>query len=164
MKAKLDLDVGGQTYATGLAPPQREALRRSKPGDLIAMAGDDESVGVDLETWCRLTGNPLLESGLQYGRPRWIFRYGAAPGPRPRATNSARSEGAGGERNLRHGRRAVCTRKYRRDFAFLFSVRSDHRVDERNAIRRAPRGDFARAAAGSHCFTNQRGQRYAGAA
>ena len=42
-------------------------LRRSRPGDLVAVVGDEESVGPELETWCRFTGNPLLGS---YGRKR----------------------------------------------------------------------------------------------
>jgi sulfatase maturation enzyme AslB (radical SAM superfamily) len=29
-----------------------------------------------LETWCRFTGNPLLESAVEEGRARWVFRRG----------------------------------------------------------------------------------------
>jgi pyruvate-formate lyase-activating enzyme len=51
-------------------------LRSSRPGDLVAVVGDEESVGPELETWCRFTGNPLLESTVEEGRTRWVFRRG----------------------------------------------------------------------------------------
>ena len=56
-------------------------LRRSRPGDLIALLGDEETIGPELETWCRFTGNPLLETSSERGRTRWIFRYGAVAVP-----------------------------------------------------------------------------------
>jgi sulfatase maturation enzyme AslB (radical SAM superfamily) len=56
-------------------------LRRCRPGDLIAIVGDEASVGSELETWCRFTGNALLESTAEKGRMRWIFRCGAIPSP-----------------------------------------------------------------------------------
>jgi len=34
-----------------------------------------------LETWCRFTGNPLLESTVENGRTRWVFRFGTAAMP-----------------------------------------------------------------------------------
>ena len=55
-------------------------LRRSRAGDLIAVIGDEASVGPELERWCRFTGNSLLETTLEDGRSRWVFRYGAAAG------------------------------------------------------------------------------------
>lgn len=79
MKALIDLDVGRKTFASGLMPELIAALRRSRAGDLLAVVGDDESVGRDLETWCRFTGNSLLETTTVNGRMRWVFRCGAAP-------------------------------------------------------------------------------------
>jgi len=55
-------------------------LRRSRPGELIAVLGDEPSVGPELERWCRFTGNSLLETTLENGRSRWVFRCGAAAG------------------------------------------------------------------------------------
>jgi len=55
-------------------------LRRSQPGDLVAVVGDEASVGPDLQRWCRFTGNSLLETTIENGRSRWVFRYGAAAG------------------------------------------------------------------------------------
>lgn len=54
--------------------------RRSRPGALVAVTGDDATVGPALETWCRFTGNTLLEAGIEQGRMRWVFRCGSAAG------------------------------------------------------------------------------------
>ena len=77
MKADNDLDVGRKTFVSGLLPELIAALRRSRLGDLVALAGEDESIGPELETWCRFTGNPLLEATVEKGRARWVFRCGA---------------------------------------------------------------------------------------
>jgi len=77
MKADIDLDIGRKTFVSGLLPELIAALRRSQLGDLVALAGEDESIGPELETWCRFTGNPLLEATVEKGRARWVFRYGA---------------------------------------------------------------------------------------
>src|SRR5882762_3916296 len=76
MKADIDLGIGRKTFASGLLPELIGVLRRSRPGDLVAVVGDEESVGPELETWCRFTGNPLLESTVEEGRTRWVFRRG----------------------------------------------------------------------------------------
>ena len=55
-------------------------LRRSRPGDLVALAGDDAGVGPELERWCRFTGNSLVETTIENGRSRWVFRCGTAAG------------------------------------------------------------------------------------
>jgi hypothetical protein len=79
MRTDIELDIGRKTFTSGLLPELIAMLRRSRPGDLVALIGDDESVGPELETWCRFTGNPLLETTIEDGRRRWIFRYGAIP-------------------------------------------------------------------------------------
>jgi uncharacterized Fe-S cluster-containing radical SAM superfamily protein len=81
MRADVDLDIGRKTLASGLLPELIAVLRRSQPGDLVALVGDEESVGPELETWCRFTGNPLLEAMTDKGRPRWVFRCGAVAAP-----------------------------------------------------------------------------------
>jgi uncharacterized Fe-S cluster-containing radical SAM superfamily protein len=77
MTADVELEIGRKTFASGLLPQLIAVLRRSRRGDLIALVGDDESVGPELETWCRFTGNALLETAVENGRKRWVFRYGA---------------------------------------------------------------------------------------
>jgi hypothetical protein len=81
MKAEIELDIGRKTFASGLLPELVAILRRSRPGDLVALVGDEESVGPELETWCRFTGNPLLETTADKGRSRWVFRCGAVAVP-----------------------------------------------------------------------------------
>ncbi len=76
MKADIDLDIGRKTFASGLLPELIAVLRRSRPGDLVAVIGDEEGIGPELETWCRFTGNPLLEATVEKGRARWVFRCG----------------------------------------------------------------------------------------
>src|SRR5262249_39193713 len=81
MKANIELDISGKTFASGLLPELIAVLRRSEPGDLIAVVGDDESMGPELETWCRFTGNTLLEATIEKGHARWVFRYGTIAVP-----------------------------------------------------------------------------------
>ena len=73
MKANIELDAGGKTFEL------IAALRRSRPGDLLALISDEASVGADLETWCRFTRNTLIESTGEAGRARWVIRCGEAP-------------------------------------------------------------------------------------
>ncbi len=79
MKADIDLDIGRKTFASGLLPELIAALRRSSPGDLVALRAEDQSIGPALETWCRFTGNALLEATVENGHARWVFRCGAVP-------------------------------------------------------------------------------------
>jgi pyruvate-formate lyase-activating enzyme/TusA-related sulfurtransferase len=81
MKADIDLDIRRKTFASGLLPELIAVLRRSRPGDLVAVVGDDKSLGTELETWCRFTGNPLQEATAEGGRTRWVFRCGAVAQP-----------------------------------------------------------------------------------
>jgi pyruvate-formate lyase-activating enzyme len=85
MKADLDLDIGRKTFGSGLLPELIAVLRRSRPGDLVAVVGDavgkEQSIGPGLETWCRFTGNPLLEATVEKGRARWVFRCGVVDVP-----------------------------------------------------------------------------------
>ena len=81
MKADIDLDIRRKTFASGLLPELIAVLQRSRPGDLVAVVGDEESLGPELETWCRFTGNSLLEATLEKGRPRWVFRCGTVAQP-----------------------------------------------------------------------------------
>jgi uncharacterized radical SAM superfamily Fe-S cluster-containing enzyme len=81
MKANIALDIGRKTFASGLLPELIAVLRRSQPGDLVALVGDEESIGPELETWCRFTGNPLAEATVEKGRARWVFRCGAVAAP-----------------------------------------------------------------------------------
>lgn len=80
MRADIELNIGGKTFATGLLPELITTLHRCRPGDLVAVVGEQQSIGPELETWCRFTGNALLEATSEQGRSRWVFRCGAAAG------------------------------------------------------------------------------------
>src|SRR6266851_3101080 len=81
MRADVNLDIGRKTFASGLLPELIAVLRRSHLGDLVAVVGDEQGVGSELETWCRFTGNPLLEGTVENGRARFVFRCGAVAVP-----------------------------------------------------------------------------------
>ena len=80
MKAHIHLDVGRKTFASGLLLELIAALRRSRPGDLVAITSA-ENIGTELETWCRFTGNALVESIVEKGGGRWVIRCGPASVP-----------------------------------------------------------------------------------
>jgi pyruvate-formate lyase-activating enzyme len=81
MKADIHLDINRKTFVSGLLPELIAVLRRSQPGDLVALVGDEESIGPELERWCRFTGNSLLETTIEKGRMRWVFRCGSVAVP-----------------------------------------------------------------------------------
>lgn len=78
VKTSIELDAGIKTFASGLLPELIAALRRSRPGDLVAIIGEP-SLGIDLEAWCRFTRNSLIDTTVEADRKRWVIRYGEAP-------------------------------------------------------------------------------------
>jgi pyruvate-formate lyase-activating enzyme/TusA-related sulfurtransferase len=79
IRADIEFDAGGKTFANGLLVELIAALARTRPGDLIAVKGSDAAVGGDLEAWCRFTRNSLVDVSLEEGRHRWVIRCGEAP-------------------------------------------------------------------------------------
>jgi pyruvate-formate lyase-activating enzyme/TusA-related sulfurtransferase len=78
-KAKIELDAGAKSFATGLLPELIAALRRCRPGDLLAVTSSKEGLGSDLEAWCRFTRNTLVDTIVEAGRTQWVIRSGEAP-------------------------------------------------------------------------------------
>jgi TusA-related sulfurtransferase len=78
-KASVELDAGAKTFASGLLLELIEALRRTQPGDLIAVTSGEANVAAELEGWCRFTRNTLVDFGDEAGRRRWVVRNGEAP-------------------------------------------------------------------------------------
>jgi TusA-related sulfurtransferase len=78
-EAKIELYAADRTFANGLLVELIAALQRSRPGDLLALTGDESAIGADLRAWCGFTGNSLIESTLEAGGTRWLIRCGAAP-------------------------------------------------------------------------------------
>src|SRR5260221_10730954 len=79
MEAGIELDTGTKTFASGLLPELIAALRRSRPGDLVAITSGEASIGAELEAWCRFTRNTLVDRTVEASRTRWVIRYGEAP-------------------------------------------------------------------------------------
>jgi TusA-related sulfurtransferase/uncharacterized Fe-S cluster-containing radical SAM superfamily protein len=79
MKANIELDAGAKGFAAGLLADLIAALRRSRPGDLLAITSTEGTVGADLEAWCRFTHNTLVDSRSNAGSTRWVIRCGPAP-------------------------------------------------------------------------------------
>ncbi len=78
-KGNIELDVGVKSFATGLLPELIAGLRRCRRGDLMAVVGSEADLGVDLERWCRFTGNTLVDTTVEAGRTRWVIRCGEVP-------------------------------------------------------------------------------------
>jgi pyruvate-formate lyase-activating enzyme len=79
-KAKIELDAGVKSFATGLLPELIAALHRCGPGDLLAVVSSEADLGRELEVWCRFTHNTLVDTTVEAGRTRWTIRCGEAPG------------------------------------------------------------------------------------
>src|SRR5262249_58030490 len=80
LKARIEIESRGRTFASGLLLDIVAALRETSRGDLVAIVGDDPALGRDLETWSRLTRNPIVAFTSENGRTRWVFRHGDPPG------------------------------------------------------------------------------------
>jgi pyruvate-formate lyase-activating enzyme len=78
-KTRIEIDAGRKTFSSGLLPELIVALRRCRPGDLLAVIGRETDIGADLETWCRFTRNTLVDAATAAGRTRWVIRCGEAP-------------------------------------------------------------------------------------
>jgi TusA-related sulfurtransferase len=79
IRADIEVDAGAKTFGSGLLVELIAALRRTRPGDLVAVVGSEHGVGPELEAWCRFTRNSLVDASLEDGRHRWVIRCGEAP-------------------------------------------------------------------------------------
>jgi pyruvate-formate lyase-activating enzyme/TusA-related sulfurtransferase len=78
IRADIEFNAGTKTFASGLLVELIGALRRMRPGDLMAVVGSDGAVGIELEAWCRFTRNSLVDVTVEEGRYRWVIRCGEA--------------------------------------------------------------------------------------
>jgi pyruvate-formate lyase-activating enzyme/TusA-related sulfurtransferase len=76
--AKVELDAGSKTFASGLLPDLIAALRSIHKGDLVAVISSNPSIGPELEAWCRFTRNSLVDTAVEESHTRWVLRYGGA--------------------------------------------------------------------------------------
>lgn len=79
IRADIELDAGAKTFRSGLLVELIAALRRTRPGDLVAVLSAEPGVGDELEAWCRFTRNSLVDATRDDGRHRWVIRCGEAP-------------------------------------------------------------------------------------
>jgi pyruvate-formate lyase-activating enzyme/TusA-related sulfurtransferase len=79
IRADIELDAGTKTFASGLLVELIGALRRTRPGDLLAIISSEASIGPDVEAWCRFTRNSVVDAAVVEGRHRWVIRCGEAP-------------------------------------------------------------------------------------
>ena len=77
--ANIELNADAKTFASGLLVELIAALRRTHPGDLVAVISPEHNLGLELETWCRFTRNSLVETTVQEGHYRWVIRNGDVP-------------------------------------------------------------------------------------
>jgi TusA-related sulfurtransferase len=79
MRADIELNAGAKTFASGLLVELIAALRRTRPGGLMAVVSVEPGLGADIEAWCRFTRNSLVDVTFEAGRHRWVIRCGQAP-------------------------------------------------------------------------------------
>jgi uncharacterized Fe-S cluster-containing radical SAM superfamily protein len=74
------LEAGVKTFATGLLPDLITSLRACAPGDLLRIsATDSSSIGAELESWCRVTRNSIVEVTRTSAATSWVIRCGELP-------------------------------------------------------------------------------------
>jgi TusA-related sulfurtransferase len=67
------LEAGVKTFATGLLPDLITSLRACAPGDLLRIsATDSSSIGAELESWCRVTRNSIVEVTRTSAATSWV--------------------------------------------------------------------------------------------
>ena len=79
LRADIELNAGARTFASGLLVELIAALRRTRPGGLVAVVSSEPSIGPGLEAWCRFTRNSLVDVSVEKERHRWVVRCGEAP-------------------------------------------------------------------------------------
>jgi TusA-related sulfurtransferase len=79
MRVEIEIEAGSKTFASGLLADLIDAVRRSRPGNLFTIIGNDPGLSEDLATWCRFTRNTLVETTKRANQTRWVIRCGEAP-------------------------------------------------------------------------------------
>ena len=77
LSARLELDTGDRTFASGLLLDLVAALRQTAPGDLIAITSHAAAaVDSDLDGWSRFTGHSIVAHTTDSHGTRWVIRHG----------------------------------------------------------------------------------------
>ncbi|CAN5349603.1 radical SAM protein [soil metagenome] len=78
MDVQTDLGVTRLTFADGLLIELLAALERTAKGGLVALTAPS-AIADDLERWCRLTENALVDATPMSEGTRFVVRHGPAP-------------------------------------------------------------------------------------
>ena len=79
LAARVELNADDRTFGSGLLLDLLSALKRTTPGDLIALTGRDATaLDSDLEAWSRLTGHSIVARTTGDDGTRWVIRHGTA--------------------------------------------------------------------------------------
>jgi pyruvate-formate lyase-activating enzyme/TusA-related sulfurtransferase len=78
LPARVEIDASTRTFATGLLVELVAALRRTMPGELVALTtAEPGAIDDDLAAWSKLTGHAIVGRTIESGRARWVIRHGA---------------------------------------------------------------------------------------
>lgn len=84
--ARVEVNAGDRTFASGLLLELLSALRATTAGDLIAITGRDAAaLETDLDAWSRFTGHAIVARTTGDDGTRWVIRHGAAASDGDRA-------------------------------------------------------------------------------
>jgi len=79
LPVRVAIDAEERTFASGLLLDLVSALRRTAPGDLIALtAVAADTIESDLDAWSRLTANPIVSRTFEGRHTTWVLRHGLA--------------------------------------------------------------------------------------
>ena len=82
LPARVEIDGGDRTFASGLMLDLVSAFRRTAPGDLVGLTtGGEAQIEADLRAWSRLTGHASVGATRENGRIRWVVRHGTVASP-----------------------------------------------------------------------------------
>jgi sulfatase maturation enzyme AslB (radical SAM superfamily) len=77
--ARIEVDAGERTFASGLLLDLLAALQQATDGELIAITSRHAAaVEADLDAWSRLTGHALVARTTDHEGTRFVIRRGAA--------------------------------------------------------------------------------------
>lgn len=86
LAARVEVNAGDRTFASGLLLDLVAALRATTAGDLIAVTGRTAAaLESDLDAWSRFTGHAIVARTTDDGGTRWVIRHGAAASDSDRA-------------------------------------------------------------------------------
>jgi pyruvate-formate lyase-activating enzyme len=78
LSARIEIDVGARSFASGVLVDLIDVLRRASDGDLVALTSHaPAAVEPDLDAWSRLTGYAIVgRTSESNGTVRWVIRRG----------------------------------------------------------------------------------------